>query len=139
MAFDVVSYFLSKKYVEQTAIGLGAVRGKPCTIEKITPIEGGNEITFKWTGDDGTVQRTKMAISDGVGIKDMKIVDEHLIIYLTDGTEIDAGELISGIKTGIWIGSTTPPSDDYVLWIDPSAPEEGIPTADEVDIDSIWT
>lgn len=46
-------------------------------------------------------------------------------------------QLIGGSE--IWVGTTEPPSDNYVLWIDPTAPEEGIPTADEVDIDSIWT
>ena len=136
---DVTTYALAKKYVELTAVGLGAVKGKPCVLESVSSVEGGQELTFKWTGDDGTVQRRKITVADGVGIEDIKIEDERLIFYLTDGNIIDAGELISGIKTGIWIGATIPPSDDYVLWIDPTTPEQGIPTADKIDIDSIWT
>ena len=32
---DILSYALSRKYVESTAIGLGAVRGKNCTVSNI--------------------------------------------------------------------------------------------------------
>lgn len=116
-----VSYILSRKYTELTAVGLGAVKGKPAVLEKVESVEGGQALTFKWTGDDGTVQRRTITISDGVGIKDIKIENEHLIFYLSDGNIIDAGEISgSGVASGIWIGETEPPKDKgYVLWIDP--------------------
>lgn len=138
MGLNVITYALSKTLLEKSLDGLGVIKGSPCTLESIDGIDGGNRLTFKWKGESGAIERRHVDVANGVGIEDMKIIDEHLIIYLTDGTEIDAGELISGIKTGIWIGATTPPSDDYVLWIDPTAPEQGIPTADKIDIDSIW-
>jgi len=136
---DIITYALSKKYTENTAIALGAVKGAPCQLEKAEKVDGGTELTFKWVGDDKeTVQRRTVFVADGVGVEDIKIEDEHLFFYLTDGRKIDAGELISGIKTGIWIGSTMPPSDDYVLWIDPNDPGDSLEAATKEDIDKLW-
>ena len=48
------AYALSKKYVEDTSISLGAVKGAPCTIKNITEVDGGQKVTFEWTGTSGT-------------------------------------------------------------------------------------
>lgn len=62
---DLVTLSLAKKYVEDTANGLGAVKGSPATIESITPVEGGNEVVFAWTGTDGTKQTQTMFVAEG--------------------------------------------------------------------------
>ena len=62
---DLISLGLSKKYTEDTAIGLGAVKGAPATIEKIEAVEGGNNVTFLWTGTDGTQQRQTLFVANG--------------------------------------------------------------------------
>lgn len=62
---DLISLGLSKKYTEDTAIGLGAVKGAPATIEKIVAVEGGNNVTFLWTGTDGTQQRQTLFVANG--------------------------------------------------------------------------
>lgn len=41
MAFDAAAYAAAKKYVDDTAKGLGAVKGSPCTIKSITEGENG--------------------------------------------------------------------------------------------------
>lgn len=51
---DVLSYAMSRKYVQDTANKLGAVKGAPCTIKNITAVEGGHNVEFSWTGEDGT-------------------------------------------------------------------------------------
>ena len=38
------AYALSKKYVEDTSISLGAVKGAPCTIKSITEVDGGRKL-----------------------------------------------------------------------------------------------
>ena len=53
MGFDAAAYAAAKKYVDETAQGLGAVKGSPCTIKSITESDEGSTIVFAWTGDDG--------------------------------------------------------------------------------------
>lgn len=62
---DLITLGMSKKYTEDTTIGLGAIKGAPATIEKITPVEGGNNVTFLWTGTDGTQQRQTLFVANG--------------------------------------------------------------------------
>ena len=66
--FDVISYILSRQYTKKTVIGLGALKGSPCTVESVVKQDGQNIVTLKWTGTDGTVQRTEVVIDDGTPI-----------------------------------------------------------------------
>lgn len=126
MAIDAKTLAASKKYTDTEIAGGGAIKGKNCTIDSITPITGGNRVTFKWTLDNGTVQTGTMDVmdgaegaqgpqgiqgpagadgadgEDGLGIAsvDIRTVDNHLIITYTDGTTHDAGEIPSGGGTG---------------------------------------
>lgn len=65
MGLNILTYAAAKKYVDQTVIGGGALKGKNCIITDISPIEGGNRVTFQWTLDDGTVQTDTLDIYDG--------------------------------------------------------------------------
>ena len=62
---DIISYILSKKYTDTSLLGGGAIKGKNCVITNITPITGGNRITFQWTLDDDTVQTETLDVMDG--------------------------------------------------------------------------
>ena len=98
MSLSLETYAKSKKYTDETVVGGGAIKGKNCTIDSITPITGGNRVTFKWTLDSGTVQTDTMDVmdgEDGKGIKRVYINEEdHLIIVYDDDTTSDAGEVI---------------------------------------------
>ena len=59
------AYALSRGYTDDSVAGGGAIKGKNCTIESITPIEGGSRVTFKYTLDNGTIQRDTMDVMDG--------------------------------------------------------------------------
>ena len=72
------AYALSKKYVEDTSISLGAVKGAPCTIKSITEVDGGQKVTFEWTGTSGTKQTSEMTVKNGVGIPSL---DENGVLY----------------------------------------------------------
>ena len=124
MAIDAKTLAASKKYTKETVEGAGAIKGKNCVIDSITPITGGNRVTFKWTLDSGTVQTGVMDVmdgtdgapgaqgpqgpagpagadgrdgTDGLGIASVNIdVNEHLIITYDDGTTHDAGVIPSG-------------------------------------------
>ena len=56
---------ISNTYTDNSIAGGGAVRGKNCTIDSITAIEGGHRVTFKWTLDNGTVQTSYMDVPNG--------------------------------------------------------------------------
>ena len=94
---DILTYALAKKYVDKTIEGSGALKGKNCIITDISPITGGNRVTFQWTLDNGTVETDTMDVmdgEDGLGIKSVDInSSNHLIITYDDNTTEDAGEL----------------------------------------------
>lgn len=60
-----VAFVLAKKYVQATAVGLGAVKGAPATIQQIADIDGGHRITFGWIGTDGTQQTSTLDVVNG--------------------------------------------------------------------------
>ena len=97
---DVITYAVAKKYVDETVIGGGALKGKNCTIQSIAPITGGNRITFKWTLDNGTELTDTLDVMngiDGLGIKSVVINEQqHLIITYDDDTTQDAGKISGG-------------------------------------------
>ena len=89
------AYVLARKFVENTAIGLGAVRGKNCTISSIVEEDDKSILTFKWTGDDGTVQSSIMTVKNGISITDVSIDETTNILTCTfsDGTTQEAGKV----------------------------------------------
>lgn len=65
MAFDAISYALSKKYTEDTSDALGAVKGAPATIQSMEHVDGGTNITFQWTGTSGARETQVLFVADG--------------------------------------------------------------------------
>lgn len=67
----IIAYAISRKYVDDSLDGVGALRGKNCTIDSITNItdsEGnviGHRVTFKWTSDSGVVSTSVMDVMNG--------------------------------------------------------------------------
>lgn len=60
------SYILSKIYTDNSLKGIsGALAGKNCTISKTEEVEGGTNVTFTWTADDGTKKNTTIFVKDG--------------------------------------------------------------------------
>ena len=89
------AYVLARKFVENTAIGLGAVRGKNCNISSIVEEDDKSILTFRWTSDDGTVQSSTMTVKNGVSITDVSIDETTNILTCTfsDGTTQEAGKV----------------------------------------------
>ena len=65
MGLEILTLGSSKTYTRESLLGGGAVVGKNVTISSITPIEGGNKVTFSYTLDDGTVKTSSMNVMDG--------------------------------------------------------------------------
>lgn len=96
---SIETYALAKKYVEETADALGAVKGASCRIDSVTKVDGVNTIRFKWIGDSGVVKYTTMEVADGAEGLSIKSVDinnnNELIITYSDDTIKNCGKIES--------------------------------------------
>ena len=93
----LTAFAMAKHYTQETAEEFGALKGASAQIQSITPITGGNRITFLWentAGDTRTSTLDVMNGADGTSVVGANIgAGNHLIITLSNGTSIDAGEL----------------------------------------------
>ena len=87
---DISSYIMSKRYVDDTLVGAGALKGASCQIASIEKTEEGNLVTFVWEYSDGTKGQSTMLVKDGKG---------------TDGDTPEIGPngnwFIGGVDTGV--------------------------------------
>ena len=60
------AYILSRAYAKALVEGAGALKGAPCQIQSITPITGGNRITFAWENSEGETETDTLDVMDGV-------------------------------------------------------------------------
>ena len=106
---DVIALSMANSYTDDSMDGAGAVKGAPCQIQSITPIDGGNRITFLWVGNSGTEYTGTLDVKDGKdgkqgedgeqgqdgrGIAHSYVNSEgHMIIVYDDGEEEDLGEI----------------------------------------------
>ena len=102
MGLEILTLGSSKTYTKESLLGGGAVVGKNVTISSITPIEGGNKVTFSYTLDNGTVKTSTMDVMDGkdgvsvTGVSDKG--DGTFTLLLSDGSETSAVQTIKGDK-----------------------------------------
>ena len=68
MGLSAVTYALSKKYTNETAIQFGGLKGAPCKIKSVVKENGQSIITFEWKNDDGDTRESKMYVEDGTPI-----------------------------------------------------------------------
>ena len=121
----LTAYSLSRKYTEDTADALGAVKGAPCQIDKIEYDEeaGTVTITFSWVGDSGQVQTDIAVLHNGKDGADGSQVSVNPIVatgtkiaeITIDGTKYDlyspsggggggSSELEDDLKTSVAVG-----------------------------------
>lgn len=78
MGLNILTLGSSKTYTDESLLGLGALKGAPCTIKSITEVDGGQKVTFEWTGTSGTKQTSEMTVKNGVSIPSL---DENGVLY----------------------------------------------------------
>lgn len=85
MGLSAVTYALSKKYTNETAIQFGGLKGAPCKIKSIVKENGQNVITFEWQNDAGDTRESILYVDDGTPIYEWKGGNTYkygdLIIY----------------------------------------------------------
>lgn len=136
MALDIVTYAAAKSYVKSSLNGLGALKGKNCEIDSINTVGDENIITFKWTGDDGTIKTSSLTVKNGEAGLSIQSVDidskSHLIVTYSDGTTKDAGEIKAKVSGDLYYTK----SEVNALI---STGGSGSVTADDSDIDNLFT
>ena len=112
MGIDKKTLAAARTYTDDTVAGAGAVAGKPCQIQDISAITGGNRVTFLWVDNNNTEHTSTMDVmngadgadgakgdkgdtgSTGKGVSSLNInSSNHLIVTYTDATTSDAGEV----------------------------------------------
>ena len=78
MGLNILTLGSSKTYTDESLLGLGSLKGAPCTIKSITEVDGGQKVTFEWTGTSGTKQTSEMTVKNGVSIPSL---DENGVLY----------------------------------------------------------
>lgn len=118
MGISIETLVASKKFTSETVLGGGAVVGKNVTISSITPIEGGNRVTFSYTLDDGTVKTSTMDVMDGVDGKDPSITIGANNNWFVNGVDTrvkakgEKGDTGSGFNTTRQYSSVSDMMDD---------------------------
>ena len=121
---DTVTYALCKKYVEKTAIGLGAVKGAPCKIKKIEESVDGKTVTvtFEWVSTvdplvketaqmtirNGSISTVTPILDSGVKIAEITVDGEVKSIYAPEGgggssvltNEMTVTKAVGGVSAG---------------------------------------
>ena len=92
---DAVTLALAKRYSDDSILGTtGPLKGKPCTINSITNIEGGKRITFGWSDNSGSAHTSTLDVMDGSEVTDIEINNSnHIIFTFSDGRTVDGGEM----------------------------------------------
>lgn len=100
ITIDAVTLALCRRYVNDSLIGIGALKGAPCEVDGISKTNGITTVTLKWTDTTGVDHFDSFDIEDGVGVAGASIDDNgNLKILLTDGTEINCGKVNSQFTT----------------------------------------
>ena len=62
---NILTLAMAKKYTDISLAGAGAVAGVPCQIQSITPITGGNRVTFLWVDNNNVSHTSTLDVMDG--------------------------------------------------------------------------
>ena len=83
---DIVSYILSRAYVKKSLIGVGALKGAPCTISSIVDnLDGTHDITFSWKDNLDVTHTSVLTVVNGETptIQSTEIEGGHTITFTT--------------------------------------------------------
>lgn len=65
MSLSYTTLASSKRIIKESLLGGGAIVGKNVTVSAVTPIEGGNRVTFSYVLDNGEKRESFVDVMDG--------------------------------------------------------------------------
>ena len=99
----IIAYILSKKYTNNTVIGMGAIKGAACQVQSINKVGKTTTVTLKWEDNVGGIHTQAFDIEDGldgVSVSNATIKPNgHLELTLSNGNTIDCGQVLPQYDT----------------------------------------
>ncbi len=99
----IIAYILSKKYTNDTVIGMGAIKGAACQVQSINKVNKTTTITLEWEDNLGTSHTQSFDIEDGLdGVSVIGATikpNGHLELTLSNSTTIDCGQVLPQYDT----------------------------------------
>ena len=83
---DILSYILSMAYTKKSLIGMGALKGAPCTISGISDNpDGTHDITFSWKDNSDVTHTSVLTVANGETptINSTEIEGGHTLTFTT--------------------------------------------------------
>jgi len=111
---DVISYALSRKYTNDTVIGLGAIKGSNCSITSIVDnSDGTHDITFSWKDTSDVTHTSILTVSDGETptFSSTVITGGHRITFTTEDKTVSF-DVMDGSKGDSGISVVSSNVDD---------------------------
>ena len=111
---DIISYILSKKYTNDTVIGLGAIKGSPAMISSIVDnSDGTHDITFSWKDTSDVTHTSVLTVSDGETptFSSTVITGGHRITFTTEDKTVSF-DVMDGSKGDSGISVVSSNVDD---------------------------
>ena len=108
MGLNILTLGSSKTYTDESLLGLGSLKGAPCTIKSQTETDDSYIVTFEWTGTSGAKETSQLTIKkpkDGIDGKAPSITIEANDNWFVDG--IDTGIKAKGEKGDTGSGFNT--------------------------------
>ena len=110
---------ISEKYTKESLEGVGAIAGKPCQIQSIEPITGGNRVTFLWEDNDGVAHTDTMDVMKGdkgdKGDQGIQGVQGEQGIQGIQGEQGEKGDKGDTGNTGKGIASVVLNASDHII------------------------
>lgn len=101
MGLSAVTYALSKKYTDETAVQFGGLKGAPCKVQSVVKIDGRSVVTLEWKNDAGDIRTSEVYVNDGVStwisgrsyaINDVVVNDDKLYICKVANSDVTFDE-----------------------------------------------
>ena len=73
------AYILSKKYTNNTVMGLGALKGAPCQVDSVVRNGEVTTVTLKWLDAEGGEHLTSFDVNDGITKYPTRMITETLV------------------------------------------------------------
>lgn len=113
---DVVSWLLSRAYVNKTLVGMGALKGAPAMISGITDNpDGTHDVTFSWIDNDDVTHTSVLTVANGETptITTTEITGGHRVQFTTTNpAQSKSFDVIDGVDGTDGISVTNAEIDD---------------------------
>ena len=108
---DVAVLGMLKKYIQETLVGMGALKGAPCQVKDIVNADGSHTITLKWVDDESVSHESSFTVKDGKdgtdGIDGTDGVSPSIVVSETIAYGMVTLSLNAAITLPLWLSEAS--------------------------------